>query len=154
MSADRSSANAVRIAFASEAVLGALGCVWGRSDYNLPLFGYLSLVFFDISPDRRKRHQVALVLLATLSLIPDLFYLLYWPGRWFRRDWTSERDHLTEKSHWLLMVIVFGEMVIKCVTIVLLALVPRCVCKPDEFEEIEVTTFTGAPRGATVYEAL
>ncbi|PFH33697.1 hypothetical protein BESB_079130 [Besnoitia besnoiti] len=99
------------------AALGALSSL-SRPDCNFPLFVYLWWTFFYV-PEERKVQQRFMVAFIFLSIVQDIFYILYWPIRWFAHDWLALSSD-TEGLHVLVTFFALLEIGLKLLLLALL----------------------------------
>eukprot|EP01056_Protomagalhaensia_sp_Gyna25_P003514 Protomagalhaensia_sp_Gyna_25__3513@NODE_315_length_3910_cov_39_766210_g246_i0_p3_GENE_NODE_315_length_3910_cov_39_766210_g246_i0NODE_315_length_3910_cov_39_766210_g246_i0_p3_ORF_typecomplete_len153_score13_94Ninjurin/PF04923_12/1e04Ninjurin/PF04923_12/0_021NnrU/PF07298_11/32NnrU/PF07298_11/0_084Acyltransferase/PF01553_21/0_17SUR7/PF06687_12/1_4e03SUR7/PF06687_12/0_16AGTRAP/PF06396_11/0_26AGTRAP/PF06396_11/2e03_NODE_315_length_3910_cov_39_766210_g246_i014991957 len=134
--------------FASICCLSLVTC-FTRFDYNLPLFGFLFWKFGSVPFDRRWRQTRYVMALILLSILQDIFYILYWQPKIFSEEWTkytrpiARLNTITTTLVWLIAtikVVVFTALFFPNCPLML------CLRRdPDVYEEYEVIKYHKLP---------
>ncbi|PHJ18955.1 transmembrane protein [Cystoisospora suis] len=134
----------------SIAFLGALSSL-NRADCNFPLFVYLWWAFFHV-PEDKKRQQRFMVSFIFLSIIQDIFYVLYWPIRWFAHDWLAVSND-TEGLHVMVTFFALLEIFLKLLLLALL-LIPGVGVNTPEAVKLWLQNITASGHGRDVQSPL
>eukprot|EP01066_Platyproteum_vivax_P021070 Platyproteum_vivax@DN9052_c0_g1_i1.p1 len=107
-----------KILFILIMVLASISCL-ARPDYNCPLFGVLTLMYFDV-PDLKVNRQTFWLIILAMSVVQDVIYCGFWSSIWFNQEYLA-LSPVTVGVHKTAMITSLLEILLKIVTLVLLA---------------------------------
>ena len=101
--------------FLSGAVVAGLNTFFGRADYNLFIYLFMSYIFkfMDNIKDKQNQEKINTFNVLIYSLFIDMFWCLYWRGKWnnLKIDSESTIHSLVIFTSWigvLLKIVIIG----------------------------------------------